>query len=521
MFRFLPLFLSVSMPIFAQDYWQQEVHYKIDVSLNDQQHTLRGNSLIEYINHSPDTLSFIWFHIWPNAYRNDKTALAKQLKNDKENKKKQQEAGYIDSLNFSISGKALATEPHPEFNDVLKLILPRPLLPGERTIIATPFFIKLPSYYSRSGHEGQQYIVCQWYPKPAVYDRKGWHPMPYLDQGEFYSEFGSFNVSITVPYEYVVGATGSLQTKEEYELYKAIGKSNYQNRGTDKIQLYKAENPAKLKTLVYTAQNVHDFAWFADKDFIIQYDTLGLPSGKLVEAFSWYQPNGNAEWANSIGFIEDAVRNYSSWLGEYPYPVVQAVEGPRNQSSGGMEYPMITLITSPGVGKEELDAVITHEVGHNWFYGILASNERDFPWLDEGLNSYFQFRYEAIKYRGNSVFGTMMPAELKSLSLEDFQARVYNALNRIPAKQAILTGSTGFPNKDAYGVVVYLKTAIWLYIVESSIGREALDKGMQAYFEKWKFRHPYPEDLQKALEEASGKGMDELFELLNKQGNFK
>ena len=157
MSRLLPLLLLFSSPAFSQDYWQQEVHYKIDVSLNDQQHSLKGNAIIEYINHSPDTLNFIWFHIWPNAYRDDKTALAKQLKADKDNKKKQREGGYIDSLSFSISGKAITTEPHPEYNDVIKLLLPKPLQPGERVLLNTPFFVKLPSYYSRSGHEGQQY----------------------------------------------------------------------------------------------------------------------------------------------------------------------------------------------------------------------------------------------------------------------------------------------------------------------------------------------------------------------------
>jgi hypothetical protein len=174
----------------------------------------------------------------PMPIGNDQTALAKQLKNDKENKKnsKNKEAGWIDSLKFTIDGKVVTTEPHPEHIDIIKVILPKPLLPEERTLISTPFYVKLPSYYSRSGHDGQQYMVCQWYPKPAVYDKKGWHAMPYLDQGEFYSEYGSFKVDITVPSEYVIGATGSLQNKEEYEKYKSIGSSNYINREKGPVQ---------------------------------------------------------------------------------------------------------------------------------------------------------------------------------------------------------------------------------------------------------------------------------------------
>jgi hypothetical protein len=509
-----------NLSVFAQDkYWQQEVHYNIDVTLNDTKNTLSANALIEYINHSPDTLTFIWFHIWPNAYRNEKTALAQQLKSEK--KRKKEEMGFIDSLRFTIGGKPIAVEPDAANIDVIKLLLPTPLLPGERTIIATPFFVKLPSYFSRFGHSEQQYMICQWYPKPAVYDRKGWHPMPYLDQGEFYSEFGSFRVSITLPSEYIVGATGSLQTADELEKYKSIGAANYQRRDTGYRVAYKTDKPGQRKTLVYTAQNVHDFAWFADKDFVIQYDTLKLSSGRVIDAFVWQQPNGNLQWKNSISFVEDAVTSYSSWLGEYPYPVVQAVEGPKNQSSGGMEYPMITLITSPEAGKEDLDAVITHEVGHNWFYGILATNERDHPWMDEGLNSYYQFRYEAQKYKGNTIFGDGIPVEMKTLSLSDFQGRVYNALNSMPFKKRIATASQDFSNKNDYGLVVYVKTAVWFFIIESSIGREKLDEAMKAYFEEWKFRHPYPEDLKAAIEKSTKLGMDELFDLLYKEGNFK
>jgi aminopeptidase N len=199
---------------------------------------------------------------------------------------------------------------------------------------------------------------------------------------------------------------------------------------------------------------------------------------------------------------------------------VQAVEGPKNQSSGGMEYPMVTLITSPEADEAELDGVITHEVGHNWFYGILGSNERDYPWMDEGINTYFQFRYEAEKYRTNSIFGSSLPKELKKLPETEFQARVYNALNTLPAKEAINTRSTGFPNKEDYGIVVYIKTAVWMYLLETAIGREALDKALHDYFYRWKFKHPYPEDLKAVMEQSTGKNLDSVFELLNKEDNF-
>lgn len=511
-----------SLSTFAQkSYWQQEVNYTIAVSLNDKNHSLRGDISMQYINHSPDTLSFIYFHLWPNAYKNETTALASQLLNDKESKQKLNKAqrGFIDSLRFTVNGSAVLVDKDSQNIDIVKLNLSSPLLPEQSVSIATPFFVQLPSYFSRSGYDQQQYMICQWYPKPAVYDRRGWHAFPYLDQGEFYSEFGSFKVSITVPAAYIIGATGTLQTQEELVKYKTIGSSNY--RSKKEVSSYKPSDPRGFKTLEFFAENVHDFAWFADKDFVIQYDTLTLASGKVVDVFSYYQPNGNKEWDNSISFIEDAVTRYSGWIGEYAYPTVAAVEGPKNLSSGGMEYPMITLITSPDAKREGLDAVIAHEVGHNWFYGVLASNEREHPWMDEGLNTYFQFRYEAEKYRSNSVFGSSLPEEIKKLSADEFLERIMFAMNSLPAKSAIETQSTAFTNKDEYGIVVYLKTAIWMSILESSLGKENFLNGIKEYYNEWKFRHPYPEDLKSSLEKGSKQSLDSLFDLVHKEGNFQ
>ena len=518
---FLLAFFISQAGISQTAYWQQEVNYKIAVALNDKSNSLKGDLSIDYINHSPDTLSFIYFHLWPNAYKNQTTALAAQLHGDKKSKAKLVDSheGFIDSLAFRINDQIVLVETDPQHIDIVKLILPSPLGPSKAIHITTPFYVKLPSYFSRSGYDQQQYMICQWYPKPAVYDRKGWHAFPYLDQGEFYSEFGSFKVSITVPSEYVIGATGALQTPGELAQYKKIGAENYRNKKSASV--YKSADPKSNKTLEYFAENVHDFAWFADKDFIIQYDTLKLASEKIVDVFAYYQPNGNREWNNSVDFIEDAVKHYSDWVGEYPYPTVAAVEGPKNLSSGGMEYPMITLITSPDAKKEGLDAVITHEVGHNWFYGILGSNEREHPWMDEGLNTYFQFRYEAEKYRSNSVFGASLPDEVKKLSADDFLSRIMYAMNSLPAQRPIQTHSTAFSNKDEYGIVVYLKTAIWMSILEASIGKENMIKGLKQYFNDWKFKHPYPEDFKASMEKGTNQGLRNLFELVNKEGNFQ
>ena len=508
-----------SFPPPAPKYWQQEADFDIRVTLDDNTHSLKGFETIRYTNHSPDTLTWLYIHCWPNAYKDQTTALYQQLSQIEERRgklKKIKDNGYIDQLAFRVNGTSAQTEPHPKYADILKLLLPDKLPPGGEITITTPFFVKIPSYFSRLGHEGKSYMITQWYPKPAVYDSKGWHEMPYLDQGEFYSEYGSFDVHITLPAAYTVGATGALQTKEELEMYKRLGRDNLAGPGL--AAHYQPKDPGAAKTLDYHAENVHDFAWFADKSLLINYDTLQLPSGKTVDVFSYYRPNGNREWSHSISYIKDAVRHYSKWIGEYDYPVVSALEGPGNVASGGMEYPMITLITSPRAGREDLDGVLAHEIGHNWFYGMLGSNERLHPWMDEGINTFYEFRYEAEKYRSNTVIGSAIPERMQKLPPDAFLDAVYDVLDQLKTTEPIETPAADFPSEFDYSLVVYARTAIWMHLLEKTIGTTDFEKGMQLYFFRWKFKHPYPEDLQASLEAVTHSSLDQLFHLLNKTG---
>lgn len=519
------LFLSISSISLAQPtYWQQELRYSIRAELNDVEKSITGFETIVYKNNSPHTLDFIWFHIWPNAYKHDSTALMTQIRNDGERAKKAANAGngFIAELSFQVDEQPVQTEAHPDpqYIDVIKVLLPNSLLPGDSVSISTPFKVFLPPYFSRSGYAGTEIMACQWYPKPAVFDKAGWHPIPYLDMGEFYSEYADFEVSLTVPSSYVVGATGSLSTLDELQLYKDLGKQNLMRRKKQPV-LYTSSLNSPTKTLSYQARMVPDFAWFADKDFVIHYDTIQLGNGKTIDAFSYYHDQKKTLWNNSMDYIKDAVKKYSEWIGDYEYPVVQVVEGPSNSSSGGMEYPMITLITKPDATEESLDAVITHEIGHNWFMSMLGSNERAHTWMDEGLNTYFQFRYEAEKYRSNSIFGRSIPANIKRLPPDKFLATLYNGIHQnLPMQSAMDIPADQFKSSDEYGLVSYVKTALWMYVIESSIGQEKMDLAVRNYFNKWKHKHPQPEDMQAAFEEAAGEDLDKFFELTKKEGKF-
>lgn len=486
----------ILIPIFSQPpYWQQQVDYKIAVSLNDADNTLDGSVQMMYQNNSPDTLHFIWIHLWSNAYKNDRTAFSDQLLENGRTDfyfTKEENHGYINRLNFKAANISLTTEDHPQHQDIIKLILAAPLAPGQKINIETPFHIKLPLNLSRSGFINKSYQVTQWYPKPAVYDRKGWHPMPYLDQGEFYSEFGNYEVSITVPKKYVVASTGVLK----------------------KTILTDITN-----TLLYQQDAIHDFAWFADIDFLVNHDTLRLQT-KTIDVFSYYHATNKDLWKNSIQYIKRAVTTKSNLLGEYPYEVVSVVEKPATDEIGGMEYPTITLISTTK-NEKVLDYLVHHEVGHNWFYGILATNERSHPWMDEGMNSYYDMRYVMEQYETSATdyFGTKSTF-INNRKPEDLEDLLLRTLIAEKKDQPIETKADDFTYLN-YGGVTYYKTSQWLMQLEKEIGRPLFDSMMRAYYNRWKFKHPYPEDFKALAEEVSDKDLDPIFLLTQKTGSIQ
>ncbi|GAB4092248.1 M1 family metallopeptidase [Flaviaesturariibacter terrae] len=498
-------------------YWHQFLRYRIDVTLDDRKYRLSGVADMEYVNHSPDTLRFIWMHCWPNAFRNDSTAYARQLRQERGGKARlraTRDKGWIDSLSFTVNGTAATLEPHPEWIDVQQLLLPAPLLPGDSIRIRSPFRVQLPTYNSRSGHAGKSYMVCQWFPRPAVYDRRGWHPMPYLDRGEFYNDFGDYDVRITLPGAYVVAATGWLETASERARYVELGDAN--RHGREKTY----GGSSRAKTLRFIARNVTDFAWFADKNFVIGHERMPM-GDSTVDIFAYHHPDADESWKEATSYIRDAVNQYSGWLGAYPYPVVQAVEGPKNDMSGGMEYPMITLINMPGAIDSTLDVVIAHEVGHNWLPMIVATNERDFAWMDEGLNTYFEQLYSAEKYGtigGENTLG--LPAYLRD-DPDALRRLAYQLLNgQLRFREPVNQPAADFLSEASYEEASYDKTAIWLYRLEKDFGKTALLGALQRYFAEWKFRHPYPEDLRTSLEAALHADLKSYFEALSRKGRF-
>jgi hypothetical protein len=501
---------------FAQkNYWQQQVNINISVQLNDEKHTLKGFETIEYINNSPDTITYIWMHVWMNAYKNDQTAFTEQLLQQGNTKfyfSSEKDRGYINQLNFQSNNKNLKIDDHPNYIDIVKVYLAEPLLPKQKTIITTPFHIKLPANFSRGGHKDQSYQITQWYPKPAVYDAQGWHTMPYLDQGEFYSEFGNYEVAITLPSNYIVAATGELQNEDEKNWLQnqstkgkefskqTIEDISLKNKSKIKEVPIIIKSSATFKTLIYKQDNVIDFAWFADKSFKILMDTVMLPSGKIVQCQSFYLPKNELYWTSSIATIKNTLKYRSAKIGEYPYNVCTAVDQPIG-FDGGMEYPTITSIG--GNYRITVDGTLEHEVGHNWFQAILANNERDYPWLDEGINTYYDNRFlyrweDQPNYK--KAEDPKKKKKLFSLNADNFS--YIEILDILKKGQPINTSSQKFTATN-YNLVAYEKTADWLKLVEQKIGRKNFDSTIKKYFNDWKFKHPTPQNFDAAFSNFS------------------
>ncbi|MCP3929926.1 MAG: M1 family metallopeptidase [Bacteroidetes bacterium] len=500
---------STWMSMAQSNYFQQEVNYTIEGELNDKEHTLTGSAEIEYVNHSPDKLDFLYFHLWGNAYKDRTTAFSKQKLRQRSTDFYFAEAknlGGFTSLDFFVNEKKITWNYDPEHIDIVRIELPQTLHPGEKIIVTTPFTLKIPASFSRLGHVGESYQITQWYPKPAVYDSRGWHQMPYLDQGEFYSEFGNFDVKITLPKNYVVGATGELQTESEKAfLQRKIEETKSIISGqTSRTTDFPPSNEEK-KTLHYLAENVHDFAWFADKRFMVQKNQVVLASGKKVDTWAMFTAEEMNLWENAIDYIDRSVKFYSELVGEYPYPHATAIQSALS-AGAGMEYPMITVIGTAG-GPRGLDNVIMHEVGHNWFYGILASNERDHPWIDEGINSYYEHRYMRKYYEGQSEIPNFF---LKGSKLE-LRELPYLLQARKRIDQAPNTSSDEFTLINYY-VGAYEKPALIFRHLEKYLGTMTFDKLMQKFYQEWKFRHPHPEDLRTFLEEETQKDLSWLFD---------
>jgi len=480
-------------------YWQQRVDYTIRATLDPAAQTLSGREVIHYVNRSPDALPYLWMHLEQNICAPGN--VTDQLD--------QPPLAFLGStFDFSCQGfegglrlESLTTLgkplPHLIAGTTMRVDLPRPLAPGAAMDLAVAWSFQVPPYGAgRMGRDGDLYELGQWYPRMAVYDDiRGWNHEPYIGGGEFYLEYGSFDVALTVPARYVVAATGVLQNP--LQVLTATQRARLlRARTADSavaiITREEAGNPARTRpvqtgtlTWRFHADSVRDFAFAAAPNF--QWDASGW---KGIGIHTYYRPSAGL-WHEANRIVHEAVRFYSQqWL-HYPYPHISSIEGPVE----GMEYPMMTFDPA-GPTRTDLQWVLAHELGHQWMPMVVGSNERLYPWMDEGFNTFIDLA-NASNYFAGTPYGDTVEAHPLHLYAEHATPGQEQPLITRPVE-----------SRDLFWTG-YQKPALILTLLRDQVlGRERFDAAFREYLRTWAFKHPAPADFFRLMRDQSGVDLD-------------
>ncbi len=509
------------------------LRYEIWVTLDPAQKMLHGRETILWTNTSGDTVPDIWFHLYWNAFKNEKSALMEEARIENpsgtfhgDTDVKDGDWGWIDVEKIRLADGTDLTaamefmipdEPrHADDQTVMRVKLPKPLTPGETLALELNFKAKIPRTIRRSGYYHNGYFIGQWFPKPGVYQEgKGWNCHQYHLNSEFFADFAAFRVHITVPREYVVGASG-----------KETG------RRTDAVK--------KTTTLTFQQERIHDFAWTADpdylrfeRDFIADREvsaeeyreisgTLRLPLEQVklgdVKMILLINPEHRGQAERHFKALRAAIKYYGLWYGPYPYETVTMVDPPFRCGSGGMEYPTLftagtQVLPTPQANNPEM--VIVHEFGHGYWYGLAASNEFEEAWLDEGLNTYSTGKVLAKAYGPGSFPMTLAGIPLTrysgSFKYSDLELDRAVAVHAV-ALDPVLTASWRFSSSISYGMNVYMRAATHLRTLENLIGKEAMLRIMRTFQTRFRFRHPTSRDFIATANEVSGRDLNWFFD---------
>ncbi|PWW35861.1 aminopeptidase N [Idiomarina loihiensis] len=507
-------------------YWQQEADYKIEVALDDENQSITAQSTITYTNNSPDTLRYLWVQLDQNRFKKDSIGPQSQASGDldrvsfsrMESMLTQEEfpAGYELTEISNEDGEPLA---HYVNDTMLRLDLDEPLKSGESVTFNINWQFNIIEAEVLGGRGGYEYFeddgnylyeMAQWFPRMAAYyDAEGWQNKQFIGNGEFALEFGDYRVEITVPADHIVASTGVLQNPDEVltstqreRLEKARNSDKPVKIVTEEEALEnQKEGTSNTKTWIFEADKVRDFAWASSRKFI--WDAQGYKKNDTnVLAMSYYPEEGNPLWERySTASIIHTIEHYNDYSFDYPYPVAISVNGP----VGGMEYPMITFNgPRPYVDEDSgekyyskrtkygLISVIIHEIGHIYFPMVVNSDERQWTWMDEGINTYLQFLAEQ-KWEKDYPSWRGEPRNITSYMASS---------NQMP----IMTNSESILQ---FGNNAYGKPATALNILrETIVGRELFDFAFRQYAQRWKFKRPTPEDLFRTIEDASGVDLD-------------
>ncbi len=528
------LILMTIVPMYGQDRQlsADSVKYDISVELDHQNRMLTGTETIEWYNHTNDEISDIWFHLYWNAFKNEHSAMAREVfESDDTGVRfsggfRRGKWGWVNVDRIRLKGGADLTrameymtvdEPvHPDDQTVMRVKLPEPLKPGETAVIQLDFTAKVPRTIARSGYYGNSYFIGQWFPKPGVYEEgKGWNCHQYHQNSEFYADYAEFSVDITVPAEFVVGGTGK--------------------------ETQRKENPEK-KTITYTyKQNrVHDFAWTADPDYIKvermfladkEVDAqeyaevaraLQVPVAEVklndVKMILLINPEHRGQIDRHFKALANSIKYYGLWYGPYPYETATLLDPPYRNDCGGMEYPTLsTAGTSlfPSSSPLSPEFVTIHEFGHNFWYGLTGNNEFEEAWLDEGINSYSDGKVIAAAYGEIQIplafNGFPVERYTRNVTMEKYQ------MNRVQAVismklDPIVTASWKFTNPMSYGANVYGRAATCLETLERIVGNDMMLRILRRFQMDYRFKHPTTADFIAVVNQVTNRDFQWFFD---------
>ena len=495
-------------------YWQNRADYNLTASLNEVTNEIIGSEILTYTNNSPDKLDFLWMQLDQNLFKKDSRGNAVIPIAGSRNGAKGEvlDGGHkIKSVKivYLNNGKSIEQEAKYTIVDTrMQVLLPQELKANGASIkLKIDFSYISPIYGSdRTGIQdtknGKIFTIAQWYPRMCVYDDvKGWNTLPYMGAGEFYLEYGDFDVAITAPAKHIVVCSGDLLNPTEVYTSEQL-KRWAQAKMSDKTVIIRSADevtnansrPNNKQTLTWKFRitNSRDVAWASSAAFIVDAAKINLPSGKKSLAVSTYpvESNGGNAWERSTEYTKASIENYSKRWYEYPYPQAVNVAG----NEGGMEYPGIVFCSFESKAGD-LWGVTDHEFGHIWFPMIVGSNERLFAWMDEGFNTF-----------------------INSLSSEDFNKGEYKqpAANMHqmagvltnPAMEPILSAPDNLKESNL-GILAYFKPGEGLTMLRNQIlGPERFDFALRTYIDRWAFKHPTPDDFFRTIENVSGEDLN-------------
>ncbi len=468
------------------------VAYTIDARLDAQAKTLEATEVLRYRNLTGKPQDRFPFHLYMNAFQPTSSFMTEVRRDNPKFQWEDRWYGSIEVKSLVVSGMGDLTSQmrfiHPDDDNqydrtVFELQLPRPIAPDEEVEFRFQFRDRLPEVFARTGYKRDFFMGGQWFPKVGVWWKDGWNCHQFHETTEFFSDFGTYDVKLTLPQGYVVGSSG--------------------------VEVGRTNNADGTQTIALHGEAIHDFAWTASPHFRV-VDDIFQGSAGAVKIRMLMQPGHMSQLPRYLSALKNTMQRFDQWYGAYPYPQITVVDPPHGAlRAGGMEYPM--LITAGTTwwmpqGLRFPEVVVVHEFGHQYWYGMVATNEFEDAWLDEGINSYSEAKVmDALYGPHTSVLKlagiTLGEAEEQRLSYDS-----------TPDTDPLVRPAWQFMSRSAYGNVTYGKTATVLRTLEAKIGEDTLQEALHTYFQRYRFKHPTREDFLDTLEEVSGRNLRWYFD---------